>query len=694
MKKIKLYKKNIIITFLLLIIIFSSFIGFLDNSPLMVFAEDKKEQIGTKDEPSDGNFSIRQDLNSIYTGDKNGRTMSIPVYTSNKDFVYPEKTCKDHTIYCTWKKFLGGKCGKRTDSCPFNNATLSFTISKVEGTIIGSPLLTFYLFCSSKGEWSVGLVEHMQGAKDRYNLRLKKYPVLNEEEKVSLDYNNFLVDFVYPLHFNPFTIYNDTGYILDFLITPTDPNLNFNIEFTYDYFYYKHNTGVTNGCLPHQHWYNKHIENNPILPLRNKTNCLFEILKTTVFEKLDYKNLGEEELESKLIEFYSDSFVNDINSLNTFVKNIMGLNDLFVTKEIKISFLRPIILKNNLAKVSSGSEGSTENKENLQAFEKVLPFAYKYTTRINVEMYNGRIRTDYVLQSLKNKGVIGEYELENFLKIFNSNTAVGPYLDETIDSSNNNESEYSFSYYPTYIVYLRDSSGHQKNITLELESLAKYYSNFCIGSGKTYSLLSADCYKVVYNRILNYFGLSGFTFPNGLNDDNLERLTENDLYGYWGFAIIPKGGGFDGLLSRFFDSKVTSNGLAIPYTDDIGLSSSALLQLQNDFHFSWLSSTLGNVVNNFNGSDNASFYMFYVSEIENEYCYVISENGSLKLEDTSSLTSQAVEKTVKTAVKGFKKISSKFLSFFDNKVFLYIVFGVLGFAGVMLVLKLFLKKGK
>lgn len=448
---------------------------------------------------------------------------------------------------------------------------------------------------------------------------------------------------------NPFIENEDLNFELELLLSALNQGDNYKVEFSYDYFYYKENKRVGKPFAWHDHFYRTHIKCNQLLS--SETGTVYDIFINNIRKK------------------YSDNYFLKKAYGENLANNLIALELAHSMKNIRVSFLVPI---------------ETD-------FNKQVPFAYKKTVDINVPCLSGRISTNEVVKALKEQNYISEEYEKTLLKCFNSNVLVGDKLDETLNNSSH-KTEYMFSYYSTYIIHLKSSSGNSDNITLGLKSMSDYYSVFCSGSGKPYAVLDSNFYYAVFNNILNLYGLSGFKIPDGVKKGNV--LTPDELYGYWGFSLIPFGSGFDGLLSKFFDSRKNSNGLCIPFSSSCVLTSTALKRLQFDFGYSWISRIFGDVVNSVNSSANATYYMFYVSELSNDFVYVVSENGSLEQKDTTSLTDKAIKNTVDTAVKGFKKISAKFLSFFDNKVFLYVVFGVLGFAGVMLVLKLFLKKDK
>ena len=615
---IKKIKKTIVV-FLVFITLLSltSFISVKNNK---VFAETEQVKTTPKLVPYDENFAIREDLNDIYVGDQNGRTMSVVVATTNHTLVNPFGTKKSCSIYCNkW-----GCKSKKTDDAVFNEAKLTFSIYKFNGTQTTEKILDLVISCNSfLMSWQVETNFYLTETAKKMDVRVK-----------GLQNGGT----------NPF-VETDTHHQLELLITTVNQEDNYKVEFNYDYYYYRKNEKFA-----HNHKYKTHVASSS--SLSNETGTIYDIFSKNVRKK--YPN------DSDLKTAYKDKLAD----------YLIKLEKQYITKDITVSFLVPI-----------------ETEEN-----KNIPFAYKKTVMINVLTNSGRIETNEVVSTLRKENYISEEYEKTLLKCFNSNVIIGDKLDETLDNKGH-VLEYMLTYSSTYIIHLKSSSGGSNNFALKLTNMSDYYSGFCIGSNSSYSILDTDFYYAVYNNILNTYGLSGYKIPDGNNAGSV--LTPSDLYGYWGFAIIPIGGGLDGLLSKFFDARKTSNGLAIPYSSSCTLNNSALLGLQVDFGYSWFKSLLGDIVNDFSGtSSNATYYMFYVSELSNDFVYVISENGSLEQTDTSSLTSQAVEKTVKTAVKGFKKISSKFLSFFDNKVFLYIVFGVLGFAGVMIVLKLFLKKDR
>lgn len=611
---IKNFKKTIVV-FLVFITLLSltSFISVKNNK---AFAETEQVKTTPKFVKYDDNFAIREDLNDIYVGDQNGRTMSVVITANNNTLVKPKGTKQKCTINCTW---LG--CDGDTDYAPFCSAKLTFTLYKYDGTSTTSKILDYTLTCEGD-KWSEATKTYFKDAEK-----------LNVRAKGLLDGGT-----------NPFSE-KDFSYQLELLVTTLKQDDNYKIEFSYDYKYYKIETGVGIPFAWHKHYFENHLKGNSILS--NETGTIYDIFSKNVRKK--YSN------DSDLKTAYKDKLAD----------YLIKLEKQYITKDITVSFLVPI-----------------ETEEN-----KNIPFAYKKTVTIKVVINSGRIDTNEVVSTLRKENYISEEYEKTLLKCFNSNVIIGDKLDETLDNKGH-VLEYMLTYSSTYIIHLKSSSGGSNNFALKLTNMSDYYSEFCIGSNSSYSILDTDFYYAVYNNILNTYGLSGYKIPDGNNAGSV--LTPSDLYGYWGFAIIPEGGGFDGLLSNFFDTRKNSNGLCIPFASDVTLDASGLLALQYDFGYSWLSRRLGDIVNSVFSSttSNATFYMFYVAELSNDFVYVISENGNLEQLDTSSLTTQTIKKGANALSRGFKKV----LGIFNNKVFLYILFGVVGFAMVLIVIKLFWRK--
>lgn len=610
-------KKPIVI--ILAFMIFLSILSFVSFKSNKVLAENFEDKVTLKDKTYDENFSIEKGLNDIYTGDQSGKTMSVVVTANNNTLVNPTGTKRKCTISCTWSN-----CGKHTDNALFEFAELKFSIYRYEGQSTTSKILDYILYCkknSSNFSWTVATKTYFDEAKN-LNVRVKR---LLDGGTTPFSENNF-------------------SYQIELLITTLKQDDNFKIEFNYDYYYSKTNTGVGNFLAWHKHYYKTHLKNN--IALSSETGSIYDIFTNNVKNKYADNSALESAYGSNLANY------------------LIKLEKQYNQKTITVSYLMPILVED---------------------LEKQIPFAYKKTVKIDVLLNSGRVKTDDVIKGLREKGYITEDYEKNLLKCFNSNILIGDYLDETLDN-NGYISEYMLTYSSTYIIHLKSSSGGSNNFALKLTSMSDYYSEFCLGANSDYAILDKDFYYAVYNNILNIYGLSGYKIPDGEYKGSI--LTPSDLYGYWGFAIIPEGGGFNGLLSKFFDTRRNSNGLCIPFSSPCALNKTGLLGLQYSFGYSWLNRTLGNIVNSFSVTSNATYYMFYVAEISNDLVYIVSENGSLEQTDTSSLTTQTVKKGVKVVGKTFKKV----LNVFNNKIFLYILFGVVGFAMILIVIKLFWRK--
>ena len=152
--------KNTIVLFLVFITLLSltSFIPVKNNNK--AFAETEQIKTTPKFVTYDDNFAIREDLNDIYVGDQNGRTMSVVLTANNYTLVKPVNTKKSCTINCTW-----AGCGRRTDNAVFDGAKLTFTIYKFQGAQTSSKILDFIVKCNGSGKWTSETVGYFDDAK-------------------------------------------------------------------------------------------------------------------------------------------------------------------------------------------------------------------------------------------------------------------------------------------------------------------------------------------------------------------------------------------------------------------------------------------------------------------------------------------------------------------------------------------------
>lgn len=637
MKRIKNVRKNLILYLLAAITFLTTLVGILSFSfQKKVYAEENSNLTDFTTNPGkdDKNFRFVKDENDLFPNDVAGKTMTIAVKVADNDeLINPQNYVKkDSYKNCNW-----WLCNGATEKeVWFNSAALKFHLYKYNGTGLSDKILTYELSCDSEGNWTDSVISVSNESKS-FNLRCKG--LLKSS--------------------NIFTEKNFSKYV-EILLTAEDYDSNYCLKFDYDYLWYRRNYKSSH----HWHEYSVHIDNKGS-QLSEETNTPYGIFYNKVYnnEAVVDKSLSLEQQKEAIINYYQSDYSkyfdikyasSTVHTLKNFVDNVFNAGEKFTVETIKVSFLRPLI-----------TEKEVFDENNETKIEKVtLPFAYMYTTKVTVSLFRGRIKTRDVIDALEEKDVLEKNELENFLRIFGSNTAVGNFLDETLKSSTDGvsvDNEYTFAYYPTYVVKLRSSSGNEMNVSLKLTSMSSYYSDFCIGANKDYSVMDADFYWSVYNAILNRYNLRNVTVPDGINGGTRDLSGPSDLYGYWGFALVPAGGGFDGVLSKFIDGNVVSNGIYQWLTMKVSLSGKALASLQDDFGYSYFSRIFGKIFNSLGSVADATFYMFFISETEvtDNFIYVLAENGSVEVDDTSGISDKAAKKVTTTLVNGVKTVFRK-----------------------------------
>lgn len=660
--------EKIVISFLVVLTILSAFIGILSYSPKTVYAEENSNLTQLDEKTADKNFAFMKDNvtvhNDIFGGvlaDITGKTMCIPIKVDdNIDLFHPETVEKTVKIKSCSYWFCDGGISHHVG---FDYATLSFTISKYNGTSKGDSILTYYLHCDSNGVWSDSVDNYYTNS---LNVRCKSF-LSSEDENIFVE--------------------KDYGKYIMLLLTADDYDENYYVEFNYYYRWHKY--------TKHNHHYVYEIKNDGSA-LSCETNTCYGIFNNYVYSKISDPSLSDEQNKEKIKEYYNEDFLKYFDkkyssspfyTLDVFVNNLLEMSEQFSKQTIKVSFLRPIMVENN----SDNIDGETTEEK----IKTVLPFAYMYTTYVEVPTFRGRIKADDVVTVLEDKEILEENELGDYFKIFNSNFAVGEFLDQSLVTDSKvvtGDSEYRFSYYPTYIVKLKSSSGDEMNISLGLTNMSSYYSEFCVGSNNLYSCLDNDFYWVVYNAILNKYGLSGYQIPDGINGGT-SIISPSNLYAYWGFALVPAGGGFDGLLSKFIDGKVQTKGIYYWLSNKVNISAEALASLESDFGYSYFSRVFGKIFNSVGSVADATYYMFFISDIDakDDFIYVISENGSVDPDDNAGLTEKTVKKGVSTLVKGVKTVFKKVGNIFKDPKKVLIIVGIVFLVIILLwvCLKLF-----
>ena len=245
-----------------------------------------------------------------------------------------------------------------------------------------------------------------------------------------------------------------------------------------------------------------------------------------------------------------------------------------------------------------------------------------------------------------------------------------PTLDDFLSATGRNSmilnrsTIYNFEYDPIddiYVAKYRDSiylsaktsDGESKNYFLDLnKSYDEYYNGF-VRDG----VFGASLYRYLYNQII-------------LRYRQVETIPETDLYGFFGFVVIPSGGALNELWKEMFDKQTTFSGQLYLFDYNERITPSAYNKLLNDYDYPWLQRAWKTVTNTVSGNlglpgdTDATYYLFYVDSFSSAELW-IGENSAEDVNDNSSQIGGDIVEVTSTAGNVISKIWSGVSSALD-----------------------------
>ncbi len=186
----------------------------------------------------------------------------------------------------------------------------------------------------------------------------------------------------------------------------------------------------------------------------------------------------------------------------------------------------------------------------------------------------------------------------------------------------------------TYVAHYQKSvwlsaktvDGNSENYFLDInKSYADYYGKM-VSDG----VFSQDLYEYILNGMFIDYR------------DQLNGLTANDIYGFFGYVVIPDTYTIDALWAEMFDTDRTFKGVIKRFEYFALLDYSSYQKLLTDYEYTWLEKAW-NGVSGFvtGGSWSAQHYLFYADGLENEA--LIAENGATDMLDNDGALSNDID---------------------------------------------------
>lgn len=242
------------------------------------------------------------------------------------------------------------------------------------------------------------------------------------------------------------------------------------------------------------------------------------------------------------------------------------------------------------------------------------------------------------------------------------------------------------SFYSFYVKFLSSTERAEVNLSFfglnSGDNLAyqglEYGGDYdCLNSGKDVldGFVDSDFFEYCLNRVRQEY-------------PSVAGLNPNELFGYWGFIVIPSSNSLTDLVSNnLLSVDTTYSGLVDYFTiSDITLTKKQYNALLEEYGYSYLSILWAKFVNLFGSSQNASACFCYASGQYNEA--FIAKNGAESIDDNRGAI---VVKTDQALESVGNKIEDWLNNVFNDSDVKKILASILGLVGALIILTLFFK---
>lgn len=240
---------------------------------------------------------------------------------------------------------------------------------------------------------------------------------------------------------------------------------------------------------------------------------------------------------------------------------------------------------------------------------KTTPFAVMTEETVTIPTYKDTVVLEDVLNSLSRDTLVLKYSsVERFVK------------DEKLSNATGSD---------VYIAKYRESirlsakttdTDRNKYYYFNLNNSYRDYFEQFVNDG----IIDGNLYSWFYNDILTR------QYPSIKEIEKLEGQ-EADLYGYFGFIMIPQTNSIEAVWGDLFNKETTYSGTIHFAASNTTLSLASYNKLLNDYNYSWFEKAWNSVTGIVTNYD-AKIYMFYVDSAENGDLW-IAENGAKDKDD-------------------------------------------------------------
>lgn len=240
---------------------------------------------------------------------------------------------------------------------------------------------------------------------------------------------------------------------------------------------------------------------------------------------------------------------------------------------------------------------------------KTTPFAVMTEETVTIPTYRDTVVLEDVLNSLSRDTLVLKYSsVERFVK------------DETLSNATGSD---------VYVAKYRESirlsakttdTDRNKYYYFNLNNSYRDYFEQFVNDG----IIDGNLYSWFYNDILTR------QYPSIKEIEKLEGQ-EADLYGYFGFIMIPQTNSIEAVWGDLFNKETTYSGTIHFAASNTTLSLASYNKLLSDYNYSWFEKAWNSVTGIVTNYD-AKLYMFYVDSAENGDLW-IGENGAADKDD-------------------------------------------------------------
>lgn len=199
------------------------------------------------------------------------------------------------------------------------------------------------------------------------------------------------------------------------------------------------------------------------------------------------------------------------------------------------------------------------------------------------------------------------------------------YCDGFVKSEGSNN--YKAHYYNNIWLKARTVDGNDYNYYLNInESYEEFYKHF-VDAG----IFDQGAYETVFSSQIY-----------GEYSEQLNGYSPSTVYGYFGFAMIPKTYGINTLWKEFFNTETSQSGMVTTFEYGADVSLSSYNQLLEDYNYAFLKRIWNDAANLFTtGAEDTTCYILYAKP--GTKSGFIAENGADDINDSSGAAQQPID---------------------------------------------------